>query len=72
MFSIDCYAREIRIVETAEDKHPRICLINFNEHEKLNTEFIEICKDYDFDALWNALKTLVQKVNEEKGNGNQT
>lgn len=61
MFSVECYNREIRIVETPEDKHPRICLINFEEHSKSNTEFIELNTDHDFNVVWDALMSCVQK-----------
>lgn len=67
MFSIDCYNKEIRIVEVSDETHfPRLCLINFNKHNEDHAKFIDLETDADFNALWEALNSFADKQRSEE------
>jgi hypothetical protein len=62
MFSINQGNAEIRFVETPEDKHPRLVLID--RTKKLTPEhlFFEIDSEKQFKELWAALALIARPL----------
>jgi hypothetical protein len=67
VLSIHCYNREIRIMETPEDNHPRISLLSHNFNEPHGKGYIDIDRDTKFVELWNLLDKFIVDCAQNDG-----